>query len=876
VRGENYVNETDKAKPASDQELAKAEPGEIMTRGGLNGNKKGVKVNMHFTRNSKIFEKDWFFLALMTAIVIIFCNRILFTEQIIRASDVTTQFFWGAKGLKEVSLLAYLQSFPDIFKAGWELLMDGGRTLEGGWNAIGLLFHRFLIQHFLPFPSCIAWLAVLAMCWGAAGTFLYCRLIGIGRLGAFTAGLLFVLCTENASLINAGHIQKLESICWTPWVVLFFEKALRSRRFFHYALTSLMLAIQFFHMHWQISFYTCLLVGVYWIFYVAGKWLVERKNYVNTFSKDLFLVVVMVGLFFSTIAMSFAPIYSWSQQSERGKALSGTSAGSSGANADKGIGFEEGMSWSMPPEEILSFLVPGLVGFSRQEGGDVPTAEQVYYWGRMRFTQTNDYLGLLPWFLIPVALLFRRDRYTWFFSFLMSATLIMALGKYTFVYRFMFEHLPAFSSFRVPKMILFLFAFGAAVLSGKGIDILANGGGERKKISSWFAFCSAVVAAIGLVYLVAVFGAQKIIPMAAEFITAPTRYQSGNQLVEQRYSFLLHEAGTAFFVGCFYLSAFFVWWRKLLSGKIILPILVVILLVDLWRVDDRFFVITAPPQANKKIAKNDIVTFLEPKIGTYRMQPLNDESASYYADNGFANISAYVTISEKRYKQFLDTFNLSGPMADMMNLKYLIVPAYEYESQKTAQFAKYTPVFSSSNGSVVLENRSVLPKAWLVPSVEVVTDPDQRLAILSSNSGFNPAMVALVETPPPIELAPYGQTMTPGVAKVDKYSANQIVVSTSASSNSLLILGEKYYRWWVAKVDGKASPIVPVNHILRGVYIGPGEHRVEFVFDPLPFKIGKYFTLGSIGLFIYLLIREFFVRRRLRQKTTSPTPLNVS
>src|SRR6185369_2070286 len=150
-----------------------------------------------------ILERDSFYIALMGIIIIGFCSRILFTDQIIRASDVITQFIWGAKGVKEQGLLHYFQSFPTIFQAGWDPLSDGGRTLEGGWNAIGLLFHRYLIQYIFPFPSSIAWLAVLAMCWGAAGTLKYCRLIGIGRFGAFTAGLLYVLCTENASLINA-------------------------------------------------------------------------------------------------------------------------------------------------------------------------------------------------------------------------------------------------------------------------------------------------------------------------------------------------------------------------------------------------------------------------------------------------------------------------------------------------------------------------------------------------------------------------------------------------------------------------------------------------------------------------------------------------
>ncbi|MDA8412925.1 MAG: hypothetical protein M0023_03965 [Desulfobacteraceae bacterium] len=811
-----------------------------------------------------ILERDSFYIVLMTIIIIGFFGRILFTDQIIRASDVITQFFWGAKAVKEQSLLQFIQGIPDIFHAGWEPLSDGGRTLEGGWNAIGLLFHRYLIQHFFPFPSSIAWLVVLAMCWGSIGTFLYCRQIGVGRLGAFTAGLLYVICTENASLINAGHIQKFEAICWFPWIFLFMEKALRSGRLFYYAMTALMLAIQFFHMHWQISFYSCLAVGAYWFWYVAGRFVEQRGAYGRQFSRDFLLALVLVALFFSTIAMSFAPLYSWSQQSERGEAVGGTAGQGATNAAEKGIGFDEGMSWSIPPEEILTYFVPGLFGYSRQEGGDIPAPGQVYYWGRMRFTQTSDYLGLLPWFLLPLPLLFRRDRHTGFLVFLMAATMIMALGKYTFVYRFMFEHLPAFSSFRVPKMILFLFAFGAAVLAGRGMDVLADGSLERKRLLPWLWWCAGITAGIGLICLLVAVARQPIMAAMEEFIAAPTRYQSGSQLLEERFSHMFRDGAVSFGIAAVYLAAIVAWFKRWIPTRLVLPVLILLVLGDLWRVNNHFLVVTPPPASKSAAVKNDVVTFLLPRIDHYRMQPLNEENAHYYSDNGLANISAYVTISERRYKQFLDAFSLMSHMPDIMNLKYLVMPAGEFEAQKALLSVKYQPVFNSSNGSVVLENRTVLPKAWLVPAVVVVTDPAQRLGILASAPDFKPDQAALVESPPPFQLEPYPSPApsSAGKAEVTDYEANRIVVQAQALKNSLLIIGEKYYRWWYATVDGKKAVIVPVDHILRGVYLTPGNHRVEFVFDPLPFKIGKWVTLASLAFMALLMVREWQIRRK--------------
>lgn len=129
---------------------------------------------------------------------------------------------------------------------------------------------------------------------------------------------------------------------------------------------------------------------------------------------------------------------------------------------------------------------------------------------------------------------------------------------------------------------------------------------------------------------------------------------------------------------------------------------------------------------------------------------------------------------------------------------------------------------------------------------------------------FNPRLMAVVESEPPIPLAPPTAqiTMTPGQVRVARYEGERIDLDASVAMNSLLVLGEKYYRGWRATVDGKVAEIYPVNHVLRGIYLTPGMHKVEFVFDPTPFKIGKYLTLISFAVFAVFLGREVVLRRR--------------
>ena len=200
----------------------------------------------------------------------------------------------------------------------------------------------------------------------------------------------------------------------------------------------------------------------------------------------------------------------------------------------------------------------------------------------------------------------------------------------------------------------------------------------------------------------------------------------------------------------------------------------------------------------------------------------------------------------------------------MLNVRYLIQPYSEFQAQPGAFGNKFVPVFTSPDGQhVVLENRSVLPKAWLVPSVVIVTDSSQLLGMMQDQR-FDPRRMALIESPPPIQLpspaeAPYP---VPGTVKVERYEGEHIALNVSTPSNVLLVMGEKYYRSWKATDNGKKAEIYPVNHVLRGVYLPPGDHRVEFIFDPWSFKVGKILTFASFSIFLVTLAWEW--RRKLK------------
>ncbi len=797
-------------------------------------------------------NKDLGALAILLAIMVLFFMNILFTDKIIRAPDIIHEYYWNVLDYSKNHIADF---FKFNLKASWWISGNSGTTLQGGEVGQQFIPWQTLIHWLIPPPASVAWHIVLHLFLGASGLFCYCRAIGASRSAAFLAGALFALAPEMVSLINAGHVLKIATITVAPWAFYFLEKGFQRRRVIWFMTTGLVLALQFFYSHWQIAYYTCLAVGIYGMVRMILILREEQRDKAGTY-RLIGMNLVTLFFFLSTVAISLMPLASWSTDTNRG-VQSGSNEGKGGLNRD------EAMSWSMPPEETVSFVIPGFFGFSRQEAGPNPTNIRSYYWGRMVFTQTTSYFGLLPWLLLPLPLIFRRDRYTLLAMLAIVGGIVFSMGKYTFVYNLLFDFFPGINRFRVPKMMMFMPVIGLGVMAARGLDILRD---EKVRAAKEFRRYLAGIVALPVALLLFL-GALKLgqshwLGLLADMISQPTRYEQGAYLVDQRWGNILYETGIATVLSALYAAAILAGGRGLLSVRLIPLALVAILLLDVGRVNNKFMFLTDVPVRSTG-AKTPTIEFLANQSKQYRVLPLGLDPA-YFASNNIPIVFTSLPVQQVRWQEIMDSFSLDSGMPDMLNVRYLVVPGDTYRQEQQQFAGRYTPVFTApDNSEVVLENRNVLPKAWLVSSAFVVGSRMQTLQILP-NPAFNPGQAALVESPPPIPLAAVDQAVpvAPGTVTVNRYEGERIDLTATVAVNSLLVLGEKYYQGWKAQVDGKDVDIHPVNNILRGVYLAPGTHQVEFRFDPLPFKIGKGLTLGSFALFFIMLVREWLLRKR--------------
>ncbi len=154
-----------------------------------------------------------------------------------------------------------------------------------------------------------------------------------------------------------------------------------------------------------------------------------------------------------------------------------------------------------------------------------------------------------------------------------------------------------------------------------------------------------------------------------------------------------------------------------------------------------------------------------------------------------------------------------------------------------------------SKDLALFEFTGALPRAKLYSNWQVSTNDSATLKLLADKN-FDPQQTVLVSTPLP---APAMNPTNENSGTVDfkSYKPADIVFDTKSDKTSVLLLNDKYDPSWHVTVDGKPAELLRCNFIMRGVYLPPGSHTVEFRFT-LPNK-PLYVTITAMVVGIFLL-----------------------
>lgn len=172
-----------------------------------------------------------------------------------------------------------------------------------------------------------------------------------------------------------------------------------------------------------------------------------------------------------------------------------------------------------------------------------------------------------------------------------------------------------------------------------------------------------------------------------------------------------------------------------------------------------------------------------------------------------------------------------------------------------------TTVTDTNGDYALFEFTGALPRAKLYSNWQVSTNGETTLRTLASPD-FHPKETVLVSTPLPDSPGINSPAKSAGTVAFKSYAPKDIVLTAHANEPSVLLLNDEFDPNWRALVDGKPAPIFRCNFIMRGVFLNPGSHTVEFQFS-LPHK-PLYITLAAMGVGI-ILCGALFVFTRTRR-----------
>ena len=164
--------------------------------------------------------------------------------------------------------------------------------------------------------------------------------------------------------------------------------------------------------------------------------------------------------------------------------------------------------------------------------------------------------------------------------------------------------------------------------------------------------------------------------------------------------------------------------------------------------------------------------------------------------------------------------------------------------------------YQGSDGWNVYENVNALPRAFVVHRALAAANPEEAFDLLQAD-GFDPHRQVILETSKPLPPLESNEATAETVAII-KETPTAISMTVDVAANGFLVVVDTYYPGWRVYINGQPQEILQANTFARAVYLTPGQHTVEFVYQPDSFKIGL--ILNGIGL--VLLAGTIYAGRR--------------
>lgn len=689
--------------------------------------------------------------------------------------DVITQIYpW-----KKISMATWKQGEVPL----WNPYSFSGTPQLGNYQSAVLSPFNLL---FFILPMVHAWSILVLLQPLLAGLlmYLFLREINISKEGSLLGSFAFMFC--GFITVWMAYATLAYAALWLPLILWGIHRYLRNPSPKPLLAVSLGLVMSFFSGHFQISFYAAGASLVYLFFETLTS-----KKYRSGFW--LFIFYLLGILLSLPQLLPAASSY-----------LSSVRSGLFGRGGEV-----------IPWQYFVTIFAPDFFGN--------PVTRNDWFG---HYAEWASFIGVVPLTLAIYSIFRKKTGEQWLFIIMAFGSLLLAtptpFSKLLFELKF-----PAISTSAASRIIIIL-SFSVATLSAFGLDGLREDWEKRKK-KSLVALTILSFILVSVLWILVWFG--KVMPdqwliVAKRNLVLPT---------------IILFAGLALMF-----SGFFLKNRKL--TKLIVISLVLITAFEMLRYSTKWM--PFDPQ-NLVYPDTGVGKFLRENAGNNRV--FGNIFNEFTGINFLQGIIGYDAVYQTRYGEYISTAvdgKIRVPERSVVNLakdgkyaekileflgvKYLVHRlsdgrfgwAYPYWN-----FPFYKSVYKD-NYYEIFENQEVMPRTILASSYKIIID-NQKIIDQMFSADFNLKDTLVLETKP-VEEPESGS----GSAEITKYQPNYVNISVQTSVPKLLFLSDTYDSGWQAKIDGKVSPLYRADYDFRAVSVPAGNHNVEFIYNPMAFRLG--------------------------------------
>ncbi len=662
-------------------------------------------------------------------------------------------------------------------------------------------------------------------------------------------------------ILGAGHNTKAYAIAYMAPMAGSIIYAYR-RNMIHGAIfLAWFLSLELMANHLQITYYALLSIVIFGLTELLFS---IREKRIMQFLKTTGILIIPVAIAVGVNFGSMITTYEYSKYSMRGKSELVLPAG----EKDDGLKLDYATEWSYGIGETMTLLIPGFKGGSSdpfpedsrtfealRKNNSLQYASQLpSYWGTQRFTSGPVYVGAVVFFLFILGLFILKGPDKWWLLAATILSLLLAWGRnFMWFTRLFMDIVPGYDKFRAVSMTLVIAEFTIPLLGFLALHSALSGSLSANDLIRGLKRTAAVVGGVLLLFI--------LFPgLSGSFLSDQEQGQLPQWLsaamTTDRKEMLRSDALRSLVFALLTAALIWSYIKDKIKLKIFIPVLILLILADMWPVNrrfmnnDRFVPATqftksfSPTVADAAILNDpEIKRVLNISVSTF-----NDASTSYYHHS----VGGYHGAKLRRYQELIDSV-----MTRELQVLFSVLNTAQSEEDIRPAMEKLTS-FNMLNTKYIIYNPNADPlvnpfakgNAWFAGSVTFVKDSNEELRMLP---GIRADQVLITESFRDFAAA---ETVS-GYSNDDlivltSYKSNELTYHSSAETERLAIFSEIYYpAGWKAFIDGAEVPHFRANYILRGLKVPAGEHEIRFVFRPESWYRGNNVSMAGSLMLIF-------------------------